>query len=240
MTGSIPIKPVPGTEFFETEIAGVDGVRVTDRRARQSLGWDRFVRLKAVADQIASAGVKLRSLLDVGGYDGALALFVDAAKFHLLDPETTGGNAAEIPVADHAYQCVVAVDLIEHIEPSRRALVLEECARVSSEVLVLNYPASESRSAQELVLRLTGNSLIRQHVEWELPDSGWVMKRLEERGFVCTLRKHSSVAVWVGQYILQNLAPEAAALVNEYLIAQHAEESFDTPLYHLISARRCQ
>jgi hypothetical protein len=238
MTSSVPIKPVPGTEFFETEFAGIVSVGVTGLGARQQLGWDRFVRLQAVADQIADTDGASRSVLDVGGYDGALALFVDAAKFHLLDPETTGGSAADIGVADRAYQCVAAVDVLEHIDPPLRERVLEECARVTAEMLVLNYPAVESQLAQQLVLKLTGNSLIRQHVEWDLPDSIWVVKRLEELGFVCTLRKHTSVAVWVGQYVVQNLAPEAAAPVNEYLIAQHGEETFSTPLYHLVTARR--
>lgn len=211
-------------------------IRVTDSSAQAALSWDRFVRLKATAEALEKR-LSLGSIgLDVGGYDGALALFLEGMEIDLLDPATTGGSATAIEVEDQAYDFVAAVDVLEHVEPEQRQLVLKECARIARQYLVLNYPCRESRAAQELMLRLTGNSLIRQHVEWQLPDSDWVTQELKALGFACEVKPHSSTAIWVGQYLAQNLMPEAAKELNRYLIEHHSKESFDTPLYHLVIA----
>jgi len=175
-------------------------------------------------------------LLDVGGYDGALALFLDDLEIHLLDPDTTGGLATAISDDDGSYRFVAAVDVLEHIEPEQRQQALKEIARVSSKHVVLNYPCEASKAAQVLMLKLTDNSLIRQHVEWPLPDSNWVMAELEELGFTCELTPHANAGLWVGQYLVHNLMPEAGSELNKYLIEHHANESFNVPLYHLVTA----
>jgi len=88
------------------------------------------------------------------------------------------------------------------------------------------------------MLRLSGNRLIREHVRWPLPDSRWIIQKLDEMGFVCEVKAHSSVAVWLGQYLAQNLAPDAGKELNKYLIQQHSNEAFTVPLYHLVTGRR--
>lgn len=42
--------------------------------SKKSLPWDRFVRLNATADALKELVSPDSDLLDVGGYDGALAL----------------------------------------------------------------------------------------------------------------------------------------------------------------------
>jgi hypothetical protein len=233
-----PIISVPGIEMMPTNVPGIAGVRVVDRSAFQMLPWDRFVRLKAVADCVKPELQLDDRLLDIGGFDGALCLFLETTNIDLLDPETTGGAAHAIPVPDCAYEVTCAVDVLEHVEPSQRKLFLRECARVTGRHLVLNQPSPDSMGAQELMLQLTGNPFIRQHVEWQLPDSEWVIDELEALGFECELTPHSSVAVWVGQFLAQNLLPQAAQALNQYLTKHHSNESFNIPLYHLISAKR--
>lgn len=202
------------------------------------LSWDRFVRLKAAADYVQQKRKPGDCLLDVGGYDGALALFLDGLTVDLLDPDTTDGCVTQIQAEDDSYDFVVAIDVLEHIPPDLRSLALRECARVARTHLVINYPCQASRPAQDLVLKLTNNRLVREHVEWPLPDSYWVMSALAKAGFRCDLKEHANVGIWVGQYLMHCLLPDKAVELNRFLIDHHVADRFETPLYHLVTASR--
>lgn len=235
MKESSPIKAVEGIELIPSSSAGIFTVQVIDRnKGLANLSWDKYVRLQAAAEQIEDA----QKILDVGGYDGALALFLNDIHIDLLDPETTGGHATAISANDLTYDCVVAVDVLEHIPPNERLLVLYECARVSIDQLILNYPCQSSADAQALMLKLTNNPFVKEHVQWPLPDTELVIESLNELGFDAEVTAHSNIAVWLGQYLVQNLLPDMAPELNKILIEQHSNEPFDKPLYHLITAKR--
>jgi hypothetical protein len=178
------------------------------------------------------------TILDVGGYDGALGFFLLDHKLDLIDPATTGASLLHQPVADQSYEAAVAVDVLEHIVPAERAAALEELARAARRYVVLNYPCSETKAAQELMLKLTNNALVREHVQWELPDTDWVMNSMRGLGFRAKYESYGSLALWLGQYLTLNLAPEAATLLNQYLVEHHSDEPFATPLYHLVVCER--
>lgn len=192
--------------------------------------------MKHAAQAVTTA--KAKSILDAGGYDGAIAFFLKDALIDLIDPETTGGSVLDISAPDHSYDAVVAVDVLEHIEPNDRKRALREFARVARKNVILNYPCQKSKEAQTLALKLTNNSLIREHVEWELPDSDWVLHELAEYGYVGQVMPHTNIAIWLGQYVTLNLLPEAAKELNRYLVAHHADEPTTSPLYHLLVCER--
>ncbi len=231
-----PITETGGICLKQTNSPGIARVEVTEKEAKALLPWDRFVRLKAAAELIEANSLPC-SVLDVGGYDGALAFFL-SYPVDLLDPSTTGGTATSINASDHSYDVVAAVDVLEHIKPNERRGVLLECARIASKLLVLNYPCRESLPAQQLMLQLTNNAFVKEHVEWELPDSDWVMSELTALGFECQLVCHTNAGIWLGQYLVQNLLPDVAPLLNSALIADHSTEPFSIPLYHLVVAKR--
>lgn len=232
----VPIQSMQGLRLEKTSLEGVARVVVEDKRAWNDLPWDRFVRLKAAARAVKQIGAV--HVLDAGGYDGALAFFLDDVVVELLDPATTGASLLELPVSDRSYDATVAVDVLEHIQPSDRSKALKELARAARKHVVLNYPCRQSKPAQELALQLTNNSLIREHVEWQLPDSDWVLEDLERHGFEGTLSPHTSVAVWLPQYVASNLLPEESRLLNRFLVENHHDEPTSKPLYHLIVASR--
>lgn len=144
----------------------------------------------------------------------------------------------QIAAENESYDAVIAIDVLEHIEPVQRKHVISELSRVASKYLVLNYPSSESKEAQKLALRLTNNQLIREHVEWELPDSNWVLEELSKHGFSGTITMHTSIAVWLGQFVTLNLLPEQARELNRHLVAHYADEPTSQPLYHLVVSER--
>lgn len=235
---AVPIKQIAGITLEPGDLPGIARAVVYDRAAKDQLSWDRFVRLKRAAEAAHTTGAK--TILDAGGYDGAISFFLEQAVVDVIDPVTTGGSVLEIPARDQAYDAVVAVDVLEHIDPKNRKSALQEFARTARNNVILNYPCRESKEAQQLVLSLTGNPLVREHVEWELPDSRWVLEVLANFGFKGSIIPHTSIAVWLGQYLVLNLVPDAAKELNRHLVTHHDEEPTAKPLYHLIVCSRAK
>jgi Methyltransferase domain len=233
---SIPIKPIQGVTLQAGPVVGIARVIASDHSAKKELSWDRYVRLNAVAELVL--GTQSNNVLDAGGYDGALALFLPGLTIDLIDPATTGGSVLKIPASDGSYDTVVAIDVLEHIEPKDRAQALCELARIARRHVILNYPCRDSQAAQKLTLKLTNDALIREHVQWELPDSDWVLSELATHGFSGTVKPHSSIAVWLSQYLVLNLVPEAAKELSMHLVENYADEPFSKPLYHLVHCSR--
>lgn len=238
MPKSVPITAIAGVELIPTQIDGISRVVVSETNAARDLSWDRFVRLKAVAQSIKECTLPAASILDAGGFDGALALFLPEYKIDLLDPATTGGSLLETGAPSHSYDLIASVDVLEHIAPDLRIQALKEITRVARRFIVLNYPHKSTKAAQKLVLEQTNNSLIRDHVQWDLPDANDILRVLSEDGFAGTVCSHASVAVWLGQYLSSALSPEGARELNRYLIEHHADEPFSEPLYELILCER--
>jgi hypothetical protein len=233
---TIPIEITPGVILEPSKIPGLATAIVKDLSAKTKLSWDRFVRLKKVASTLNLTNSK--TVLDAGGYDGAIAFFLENTSTDVIDPATTGGSVLSIPVANQSYDAVIAVDVLEHIKPEDRNKALSEFTRVARKHLILNFPCTLSKEAQELVLRLTNNSLIREHVEWDLPDSKQILTELSKHGFKGSIQTHTSQAIWLGQYVVQNLLPEVGREINHYLILNHEDEETGKPLYHMIVATR--
>lgn len=231
----VPIKVVDGIELTDKG-AGVATVTVIRPDGAKNLSWDRYARLNAASKAVQDSGAK--RILDAGGYDGALGFFLKGIEIDVVDPATTGGSILDLEVNDSSYDAVVAVDVLEHIEPTARSRALSEFARVAREHIILNYPCRESKNAQELALKLTNNALIREHVEWELPDSDWVLMELAKDGFEGIVIPHTSIAVWLGQYVVLNRLPDAALELNRHLVENYSEEPCTQPLYHLLVLRR--
>lgn len=234
MSKPVPIRKIEGVDLLPTETKAVYRVEVTNAEARMNLSWDRYVRLRAAADAIKGLTPQETSILDVGGYDGALALFLSDYRLHLIDPATTGASILDGPIRNQSYDIITAIDVLEHIAPADRYTALQELSRMARRFVVLNYPCRQTSEAQALLLKATSNPLIKEHVQWELPDTDWVCSTMERFGFTAKTKEHSSLAIWLGQYLALNLAPEAAIALNQYLIQHHADEPFSTPLYHLV------
>lgn len=235
---TVPISSIAGVELVTTDTPGICKTVVKDQSTRLALPWDRFVRLKAASEAIARSVASDSTILDMGGYDGALALFMPDFEMDLIDPATTGKSLLQMTANALSYDAVAAIDALEHIAPQERESALQECARIARKLIVLNYPCRETSDAQKLVLEATNNPLVREHVDWGLPDTNNVVALMQGLGFSAKVTPHGSLAVWLGQYLTSNLTPEAAQRMNRYLVDHHSDEPFSTPLYHLVVCSR--
>ena len=238
----IPLKTSPGLQLTATDVNGICHVAVLDANEKLNLPWDRYMRLKVVSDHLRRlVGTKKRArILDVGGFDGALALFLSEYEVDLIDPATTSGSGLEIPLSDREYEIVVSIDVIEHVTPDKRSMLIKELTRISNSICLINFPNKATMPAQELVYALTGNSFVREHVELGLPEKRWVMEEMQSHQFDCQVVPNTNLAIWTAQHTLSCLHPQAAATVSRYLVQAHSEEQFSVPLYYLVIGMRRQ
>lgn len=240
LASRIPLIFNSGVELRPTQQAGIANAIVLDEQRRSDLTWDRYARLSRTADALKQRVQEGARILDVGGFDGALALFLPRYHIDVIDPDSTGGSGLDITC--EPYEVVVSIDALEHVAPEMRDLFLGELTRSAREWCFINYPARRTADAQKLVYELTNNALVKEHVEWALPSAEEVTAFLCDRGFVCETIEHTSVSQWVSQYILQSASSNAAALVNSYLQSVPAKEPAGLALYDLVigSARKSQ
>ncbi len=227
--------------LVDTDKEGIFMVVATEAEARFQLPWDRFMRLKTAADhlrRLAGERNDRLSVLDVGGLDGALALFLPGYDVELIDPATTGGSGLNIPCADRSYEFVVSIDALEHVPPADRFRFLSELTRVSESLCLINIPNPATMPAQKLVASLTGHPFIKEHVELGLPERSWIEESFSKLGFSCQLIPSTSLAMWVAQFTLSQVNAEAAEATSRYLVRAHNEEPFSVPLYYLFIAKR--
>lgn len=236
------IKATQATRLKPSNVDGISHVEILQPDERFNLTWDRYIRLSAVANQVkeivSKEGME-KCVLDVGGFDGALGLFLHDYNVEVIDPLTTGASGLQIPLQQMSRPIVVSIDALEHVKSEQRILFLKELSRITSHYCLLNFPNHNTMDAQKLAFSLTGNQFVKEHVEFVLPKYEEVMSQMEGFGFACKVIYHGDCAVWISQFVLQNISPEAAALTSRFLVNHlNSEENPSMPLYDLVICKR--
>src|SRR3989344_5067673 len=129
-----------------------------------AIEFDRFMRINTVAEYVNKLNLKKDTIiLDVGGFDGAFALFVPELKVWVIDPQTTGGSGLHMPFPDKHFDVVVSIDALEHLPRENRQQLLQELVRVTRSRLFINFPEERSMGVQKAVLSLISNKFIQEH-----------------------------------------------------------------------------
>ncbi len=236
MTSDIKLTLNAGVELQSTGVAGFARAIVHDENKRFELTWDRFCRLHKTAEYLLQSVNSAETILDVGGFDGALALFLPQHTIEVIDPETTGGTGFDI--TEKSYDVIVSIDALEHVAPEQRDLFLKHLADAARSQCFINFPSQRSAPAQSLIFDLTKNPLVHDHVRWQLPDANEVAASLEKLGYQAHLVEHTSTAQWVSQYLLQTFSPDIAAEANRHLLSNHLDEQTSIFLYDLVIGKR--
>jgi hypothetical protein len=98
------------------------------------------------------------SILDVGGGDGALSLFLPEVRYMLAEPTTNGISADAF--APKSFDVVVACHVLEHVSGDARTAFMEMLSsRARRHFLLLNPfydPAGHDKERLQPVVELTG------------------------------------------------------------------------------------
>ena len=230
--------PIEAQKTVELVECGVDGVREAKilERDTSSIEFDRFMRISMVAEQMNKLNLKKDSvILDVGGFDGAFALFVPELKVWVIDPQTTGGSGLNIPLPDKHFDAVVSIDALEHLPRKDRPKLLQELVRVTRSKLFINFPGARSMSAQKSVLSIFSNKFIQEHVDYQLPTQEETISLLKE---ICpdikiVATSYVNIYSWLAWFVLFHTDKERGLKVSNFL-KEHANNLTLPFLYDLL------
>lgn len=230
---------IEAQQTVELTECGVEGTRETRIKEydTSSIEWDRFMRLSKVAEQIKQLQLtKDDIILDVGGFDGAFALFLPHLKVWVVDPLTTGGSGLSLPFSDNSFKVVVSIDAIEHMPRSDRPLLLSELVRITKSKLFVNYPEAKSMEAQRQVLSLIPNKFIEDHVKYELPQHDEVVSLLKSILPSLHIRAypHTNIYTWASWYVLFHSAKEEGVSMSHFLKKSFHDANVPPYLYDLL------
>jgi len=225
-------------ELVDCGVSGVREAKVIEQDT-SAIEWDRFMRLSRVAERVNRLGLKDGTIvLDVGGFEGAFALFVPRLRVWVLDPQTTGGSGLNIPFPDRHFEVVVSIDALEHVPRIDRSKLLRELLRATKSVLFVNFPEARSMDAQRLVLSVIANRFIKEHVDYQLPSQEEVVSFLKETSpnSKVTALGHVNIHTWLAWFVLFHTDKERGLIASRFL-KKHAH---DAPpfLYSLIQCER--
>ncbi len=228
-------------ELVDCGIVGVKEAKVLSSDT-SAIEWDRFMRISTTAEQVRRINLKKGSVvLDVGGFDGVLALFLPNVKVWVIDPNTTRGSGLHLPFPDKCFEVVASIDALEHIPRSDRQKFLKELVRVSRSKLFMNYPEARSMDVQKIVLSVVDNKLIKEHVDYELPNTKEItdfLKKLVPEIKIET-KSYVNKYLWMAWYVLFHTEKERGLTLSKLLKENNEHVSSVPQLYDLLECTMC-
>jgi len=218
----------------------------------REIQFDRYQRLSAIARKVRKVIDGSGALiLDVGGYPGELPLFLPEHTVIVTDFPANGktkyvrGDGLHLPFGSHVFDVVTCSDVLEHISPESRKILVEELFRVSKFWVLLGVPrgAPDVREAEEQVdsfyrlLHGEGHPWLVEHFTNKLPSRSQVMDLLESVGARFEIFPNGYLHRWtigmiINRYleILEN-AETRLARFNEIYNTTYTDADSVSPAY---------
>ena len=121
--------------------------------------FDIYSRYKACSDLLRQTDfVAGNSVLDVGsGPECLFGQFLPDATMNYVDPLISSesgqgritGDIFSHELDSQVFDCVSAVDVLEHVPPEHRQAFLERASSLAKSTLILGFPTSDSSDAQK-------------------------------------------------------------------------------------------
>lgn len=158
-------------------------------------------------------GLKGIKILDVGGRNGMLELFLDPDDELTLIDIREGeeenlilGDATDMHfIKDDTFDVVSSGDVFEHVPESRRQLFVTEALRVTSGLVIIAAPfaGNHNQNLEELANSyfkyLTGDDheWLIEHINNRLPDAGDLESFLRSLGVSFSVSKSNNIDNWM-------------------------------------------
>lgn len=232
----------------------------------KGLQFDLFERYTTVArailvakDEFEEGGGTGFTVLDVGGYPGHICDFLPGVDITVLDtgeldkPFYVQGDATKLPFKDASFNVVTNMDVLEHIPPNLRRVVVSEIMRVCQDQVIISAPfkseivESAEALARESIKKIHGreNEWLKEHAEYGLPVLNEITGWITETGAEIAAIPMSRIDNWllmilVNEYIVSLPEPEPIhAMVNEFYNSLSLAGSGDYPAYrHYVTAAK--
>jgi glycosyltransferase involved in cell wall biosynthesis/cyclopropane fatty-acyl-phospholipid synthase-like methyltransferase len=209
--------------------------------------FDQYSRYKACSDILYQVGFAAgNTLLDIGsGPECLFGQFMPDANINYVDPlipKGAGegritGNVFCNELDGQAFDCVSAVDVLEHVPPEHRLKFVRRLASLAMNTVILGFPTSDSSAALETDQAIDEQyhevyghkySWLEEHYRYGLPSMAETVQQLTDLGWHCQTVGHGH-APWLrellGYVICAWDIPSMGALVQEI------SERFNRELY---------
>ncbi len=173
-------------------------------------------------------GSETFELLDVGGGDGLLGMYLPGTSYLLAEPATNGIRGEDLPFAERCADVVCACHVLEHVPaPDRFGFLDSLRARARGHLVLLNpfaVPGSRAETGMRLVLDVTGAEWAREHLECGLPEVAVVEEYARARGLEYAIAPNGDLPVaflcsLVNHYARRAGRAEDLPRINRYLNA---------------------
>lgn len=221
---SIEEKSKASDSFNHTINGGItfDQYRLSNRAIfgdQNKMIFDIYSRHKACSDLLRQTDFVVGdSILDVGsGPECLFGQFVPDATMNYIDPLIPGGSrqgriSGDIfshELNNQVFDCVSAVDVLEHVPPEHRQAFLGRVSSLAKSAIILGFPTSDSSEAHETdqVLNKQYRAIFGQDYPWldehfrfGLPSLCNAVDQLEKLGWYCQTIGHGH-APWLRELL---------------------------------------
>jgi len=169
--------------------------------------------VEAIRQYKAKNDLKKVKILDVGGRNGRLGLFLDEGDEHTIldlregdEPNLIVGDGTDMGMfADGEFDVVVSGDVYEHIVPEKRARFVQEAFRVSKDLVILAAPFDRPgvHEAEVMVNDYFKKQLgkdhewLLEHIENGLPDEAELQQVISAAGYQHQILPSNDLDNWV-------------------------------------------
>jgi len=187
-------------------------------RSLVSISPNRYQRLKRLADYLDDLyDDSDLSILDVGGGDGMLCLFLPRAQYVLAEPDINGISGVALPFAEKSFDAVIACHVLEHIPRSERSMFLKQlCEKAKRHVLLLNpFFDPNGQRGLNLIEELTKAPWAQEHLACEMPKLEEVEQFVAEHNYTINIYPNGSKITSIACVFLEyyaNLAKRGSDL----------------------------
>lgn len=157
-----------------------------------------YQRLRAIAIRVEQAisdpGVQI---LDVGGGEGQLCLFLPNANYVLAEPTINGITGQSLAFAEKFFDVVVACHVLEHIPDVEKENFLETLCMLAKNRVILLVPVNDDGDAigaDALIYRITQAPWAKEHLDCKLPTLALLREFANRRGFGCNITPNGNRA----------------------------------------------
>lgn len=197
--------------------------------------YQRYQSVRRVADLI-SDGNRI-NVLDVGGWPGLIHEFLGSYKTVVVDAVETDirdyirADGALLPFFAHSFEMVACLDVLEHVEPDRRADFISELCRVSDGCIVMtapfagDYVTMAEQLLYDYVSRVFGEfPTLREHLEYGLPQLSATERIFSEIGYVVRSYPSGNIFNWL---IMMFIKHYVMAVLDEQKIQEEIDELYN-------------
>lgn len=207
----------------------------SSRPVFKEIGFERYMRLMGIAEEVVLGCDGAYSILDIGSHDDFFMRFVPKANYYSYNGFISKNR--KTPFDDNSYDIVVATDVLEHVPPEDRKSFILELLRLARQKVIFSFPTENAEDFEKFALTLVpSHRWLQEHIDRGLPKKTDVDIILEQTGIPYAVKPNHALTSWICSFLLEHtgLDINIKYRINEFLQANCFEMESREPAYRYI------